>query len=121
MQVLKVLLDVLGEPSYTVLQLSADELREKLLLTNRTLEVSVRSIMRASKDELLDLYGEFVRGIREGEQGRIRGIIVVWQLGNCTISFNGLQLRVRSCTLNDKLLKVLDILKGSTIKGEVTL
>ncbi len=112
---------MLGEPSYAVLQLSADELREKLLLTNRTLEVNVRSIMRARKDELLDLYDEFIKGAREGGQSRIRGITVIWQLGDCTITFNGLQLRLRSCTLNDKLFKVLDILKGSTIKADIVL
>jgi len=120
-RVLETLLQVLGKPSYAVLQLSADELREKLLITNKTLEVSVRSILKTDENELLKLYDEYIRSVEGAQKSRIKGISVVWQSNSCVIMFNGLQLKVRSCKLSDELLKVLEVLKGTSIRLDATL
>ncbi len=120
-RVLETLLQVLGKPSYAVLQLSADELREKLLITNKTLKVSVRSILKTDENELLKLYDEYIRSVEGAQKSRIKGISVVWQSNSCVIIFNGLQLKVRSCKLSDELLKVLEVLKGTSIRLDATL
>ncbi len=115
------LLEVLGDPTYVVVQLSAEELREKLLLTNRTLKVAVRSLLKVSKEELLKIYDEFIEAASRGEQGKVKGVMAVWQIGDCTITFNGHQLKLRSCELDDRIIKILEVIKGSTMRAEFSL
>ena len=95
-RVLEALTKVLGKPSYIVLQLSANDLKETPLITDKTLEVSVRSIVKADEEELLKLYDEYSKGLGGPDKRRIKGISVVWNVDNCIIMFNGMQLKVLS-------------------------
>jgi len=119
--VLETLIKVLGKPSYIVLQLSANELREIPLITDKTLEVSVRSIMKADEEELLKLYDEYSKDLGSPGERRIKGISVVWHSDSCVIMFNGTQLKVRSCRVSGKLLKILKAVEGASIRMDVVL
>ena len=131
-EVLKQILDALGEPRYLEVGVSVrDERLRELFKPDEVERFTIQYTCRPNAERVLELYREYYegyvnvsKGVRTRVSGRLRTVLhfkAEWYVDGLSVEFDGFKLKMSSRENVSKAVEIIQLFKERTIDVEVDL